>query len=187
MDACFPNVCDTISPCGLLIWSRCGIGAGRFSPGSGTAVWVAMRPSLLLALATPLPVPRDTLAWLRDRVSEGSPVCPPTLDAWVADPRGTAAVVRHDGRHRATLARDMLTDAPIPVLLRLCGSGAAGPHGVLLALARAGMRAQRSGLFVASPLFGERTEQDASRHHSGVLPPAQPQTHGKLRRRSSCL
>ncbi len=116
-------------------------------------------------------MPRDSLSWLRNQVEQDEPLCPPSLDAWVARPGCSAAVVRHDGRHRTMVAMDLLEDAQIPVLIRLRGPGVSENPVAMASLARSGMLSQGVSRRVEGPLFGEDTAEDDGRFRSGVPPP----------------
>jgi hypothetical protein len=179
MDSQFPMFGDTVSPCGRLTWSRVGIGSGGKTAG-GRGIWVSMRPSVFLALATPLPAPRDSLVWLHAQVAAGEPLCPPVLDAWFGQSRTVAAVGRHDGRHRTTLALGLLHDAPIPVLLRLQGNFADGSAGAIAARVRPGMLSQKATKLVPGPLFGEEVSEDDGLFRSGAPPPRRSRTLKKF-------
>ena len=179
MDNLFPTWGDTTSACGSIIWSRTGIGCPR-TTHDGPALWVTMRPSMFLRLASPLPVPRESLGWLRMQAAQGHTLCPPSLRCHVPMGSGIPLVTWHDGRHRATLAQSLLDDGPIPVRLLLAGPGTsqAMATGTLV---RRGMRAQRTALHVAGPLFEDEFEEDEGQFRSGVPPPRgtpSPTTNG---------
>jgi hypothetical protein len=143
-----------------------GIGARRARRlhDDGALLAVAMRPAVFLQLATPLAAPRPSLEWILAALRAGRPICPPTLRVW-PPPRpargpgrgAPAAVVAHDGRHRATALRALLGEhAEVPVRLELLTLPAeeAVPGWALAAL-RAGMRAQGGARrLVPGPLFG---------------------------------
>lgn len=184
MDSLFPIWGDAPSLCGSMTWSRTGIGAGRSGRGVHLSVWVAMRPSAFLALSTPLTTPRGSLAWLRDQVAAGRAIHPPGLEVWLPPRSGMPCVVRHDGRHRTTLARELLNEAEIPVLIGLLGPGTSDGLQAILHRSRRAMVAQRGRLVVDGPLFGEEAEEDDLRLLTGIPP---PRLRHRLCRRHRCL
>lgn len=101
-----------------VIFDRSSVGSTRRSEGDA-ALWVAMRPSVFLSIATPLPCPRPSLDWLRTRIDTGQAICPAELvfDAHLSVPHALS----HEGRHRMTALREGLRDRPVPVRLRLNG------------------------------------------------------------------
>lgn len=140
-----------------------GIGARRAPTRTSPCadLLVAMRPGTFLALATPLPVPRPSLAWIALQLAAGRPVCPPMLRVWLPPRRGgTPAVVAHDGRHRALALRAIAGDALIPVQIELptFDPNEEAP-GWALAAMRGGMRTQGGARrLVPGPLFEAATD-----------------------------
>lgn len=149
-------------------FDRNSVGATGRSDGDA-ALWVAMRPSVFLSIATPLPCPRPSLGWLRARLDDGQAICPAELvfDAHLRVP----LALSHEGRHRMTALRDRLCDRPVPVRLRLARTQDAEIDGRLISHLRDGARSQRGRSFVSGPLFDEAEIDLGGRPASGVPPP----------------
>ena len=156
----------------VVAWSAHGIGRPVRPCDCGSTAWVAMRPDVFLGLSTPLLVPRTSLDWLRRRMSEGAAIHPPRLVLWFASEVRAPGVIAHDGRHRAMLAGTLVRASPIPVLLVFRGpSETARSWTSAAALAREGMRSQRSGRMSPGPLFGEAFEGEDGFFEAGPSPP----------------
>lgn len=164
-----------------IIFDPGGIGArAAAKPGQeGAELVVAMRPSTFLALATPLPAPRPSLAWITAQLRAGRAICPPGLRVWLpADWAGTPAVTMHDGRHRATAVHALAGDVEVPVRIALPGldSDAEVPRWAVDAM-RQGMWSQGGQrTIVPGPLFGATSadpeeERPARRHRRVRAPP----------------
>lgn len=151
-----------------IVFDRNSIGATSRSDG-GSAIWVAMRPSIFLEIATPLPRPRASLEWLKSQIKLGRSIAPAEL---TIDPRlGVPLALSHEGRHRMTAIRHLLSDrsAPVRILLAGCRDWDIDPK--LIEKVRSGARSQRGRSFVAGPLF-ENAEIDLGGiPPSGVPPP----------------
>ena len=151
------------------------IGARRNPVRAGPCadLLVAMRPDTFLALASPLPMPRPSRAWITAHLAAGRPVCPPMLRVWLPPrPVGTPAVVAHDGRHRALALRAIVGEAFIPVQIELptLDPDEGVPNSAIAAM-RGGMRAQGGAHRVVSgPLF----EVESDPAETDALPPARP-------------
>ncbi|NTF23559.1 hypothetical protein G6L37_34880 [Agrobacterium rubi] len=148
---------------------RNSVGSTRRSEGDA-ALWVTMRPSVFLSIATPLPRPRPSLEWLRARLDDGEAICPAELvfDARLRIP----LALSHEGRHRMTALGERLADRPVPVRLRIKDMIDSELDAGLIARLRSGARSQRGRTFVDGPLF-ENAEVDlGGRPASGVPPPS---------------
>ena len=152
-----------------------GIGARRAPTRAGPCadLLVAMRPGTFLALASPLPAPRPSLAWITAQLATGRSVSPPMLRVWLPPrPGGTPAVVAHDGRHRALALRAIMGEVLIPVQIELptLDPDEEASSWAIAAMC-SGMRAQGGARpVVPGPLFevaSDPAEIDA-------LPPARP-------------
>ena len=187
MDSLFPLWGDAPSPCGSMTWSRSGIGSGRPGYDAEASLWVAMRPSIFLALATPLPAPRASLTWLRNQVAAGAVIHPPVLDVWCSGGADLPAVVRHDGRHRTMVARDVLDDGLMPVLIGLFGPGARAGWIPVMKRARLGMRAQRGPAVLAAPLFEREAVEDGLQPITGIPPPGHRDLIAREIQYATCL
>ena len=155
---------------------HCGVvydrtGAGVTARGCGDpAFWAMMDPETFLALATPLPVPRESLEWLARHVSLGGAIAPSELAVRLT-PRGPAAVSRHEGRHRMTLVRKIVPGRKVPVRITVIGQSFDEVPREVVSAIREGMRSQRGGRLVNGPLFGEAESDLGGVRRSGVPPP----------------
>ncbi|MCS4090186.1 hypothetical protein [Rhizobium sp. BK176] len=150
-----------------IAFDRAGIGATARSSNSA-ALWVAMRPSVFLSIATPLPVPRASLDWLRYQIGEGRAIAPAELDFSVVGSMPVA--LSHEGRHRMTALRERLCDRPVPVRLSFKGMRDHELDDRFVSFARAAVKSQRGRSVVEGPLFGEAEVDEGGRHRSGVPP-----------------
>jgi hypothetical protein len=134
------------------------------------ALWVAMRPSVFLSIATPLPRPRPSLDWLRTRIDGGGAIAPAELvfDAHLRIP----LALSHEGRHRMTALREKLCDRPVPVRLRLRGMDDFDIDQRLISKLRRGVRSQRGVSHIEGPLFEDAEVDMGGLFRSGVPPPA---------------
>lgn len=149
-------------------FDRTGIGSCSRADCS-CAFWALMRPSVFLSLASPLPVPRDSIGWIRDRVQEGVALCPSELGLRDCRRLGPA-VSTHEGRHRMTVLREIVGDLPFPVRVSVPGV-VEDPSVGLMSRMRGGMRRQRVGNWVPGPLFGDCEVDLGASVRSGVPPP----------------
>ncbi len=152
-----------------VMFDRASVGSTARS-ASDPALWVSMRPSVFLAIATPLPRPRPSLDWLRDRIDGGGAIAPAELvfDAHLSVP----LALSHEGRHRMTTLGERLHDRPVPVRLRLHGMSDFDLDDRLIGRLRSGARSQRGRTFVEGPLFEDAEVDLGGRPTSGVPPPA---------------
>ncbi len=142
---------------GIAFDAAAGIGCPRPRRAADASdVYVAMRPSIFLQLASPLIQPRPSLRWLQNQIAAGRSICPPSLGIHLPGGR-SATVVRHDGRHRATIMREWTCDAEMPVQIDLLNGQVDDLTDAVVARLRAGMRRQKDGLLIAGPLFGLAT------------------------------
>lgn len=143
---------------------------GRVSSrSSSAALWVAMRPSIFLALASPLPVPRASLQWLTERLDEGSLIAPAELTIRFGS--RVPAVVSHEGRHRMTVIRDRLDDLAVPVRMNIQHFDEADIDAVVVDRLRLRMQKQRGHDIVQGPLFEEAETDVGGGPFSGIPPP----------------
>lgn len=150
-----------------VIFDRAGIGATARSSNSA-ALWVAMRPSAFLSIATPLPVPRASLDWLRGRIEDGDGIAPAELHFNVTGSMPLA--LSHEGRHRMTALRERLSDRPVPVRLSFQSTKYHDlDHGFVDWVRRA-VKSQRGRSVVDGPIFGEAESDLGGRWPSGVPP-----------------
>lgn len=150
-DTAFPHF-STVHIDGIA-FDRRGIG-WKPAQGDGGAFWAMVKPSIFLALATPLERPRPSLVWLAERVAEGSPISAPEL-LLRRTPKGSWAVDSHEGRHRATLLRTLREDRAVPVRFCVRDLGWDEVDDAVIRKVRSGLRAQRGRPEVKGPLFGE--------------------------------
>lgn len=164
-----------------VIFDRAGIGATARSSNSA-ALWVSMRPSAFLSIATPLPVPRASLDWLRGRIEDGDGIAPAELHFNVTGSMPLA--LSHEGRHRMTALRERLNDRPVPVRLSFQSVTEHDlDHGYIEWVRRA-VKSQRGRSVVDGPIFGEAEIDLGGRWPSGVPPSgleAGRSRRGKLR------
>ncbi|MDW9481749.1 hypothetical protein GOB57_24175 [Sinorhizobium meliloti] len=157
-----------------VVYDRAGIGATARSSNSA-ALWVAMRPSAFLSIATPLPIPRASLDWLRDRIDEGDAIAPAELHFNVAGKIPLA--LSHEGRHRMTALRERLSDRHVPVRLSFQGIADSEMNDDFAGWVRAGAKSQRGRSVVDGPIFGE-AEIDLGGRWPGGVPPGNSGTRG---------
>jgi hypothetical protein len=151
-------------------YDRDGIGSVASRTETDGAFWVSMRPQVFLSLSTPLPVPRASISWLSERIADGEAISPPML--FVRPERsGMPAVMRHDGRHRATalLARSV---ERIPVRISVSGLSWEEIDESVISAARRRMRAQRSTSIIAGPLFEDAEVDLSGMPKTGIPPPS---------------
>jgi hypothetical protein len=129
-----------------------------------------MRPSVFLAIATPLPVPRASIDWLRGQMDEGNAIAPAELHFDVFGSMPLA--LSHEGRHRMTALGNRLCDRPVPVRLSFKGVRDCELNDRFVSFARAGVKSQRGRSVVDGPLFGEAEVDEGGRYRSGVPPNA---------------
>lgn len=148
-------------------FDRAGIGATSRSLNAA-AVWVAMRPSVFLSIATPLVVPRASLDWLRGQLDEGHAIAPAELrfDVFGSMP----LALSHEGRHRMTALRERLSDCLVPVRLSFKGMHDHEIDDRFVSFTRTAVKSQRGRTVVEGPLFGEAEVDEGGRHRSGVPP-----------------
>lgn len=150
-----------------VVFDRAGIGATSRSSGDA-GIWVAMRPSIFLAIATPLAVPRASLGWLSSRIDEGAAIAPAELRLNVSGSLPSA--LAHEGRHRMTVLRECLGDAVVPVRIAFHDINEADIDDAMLQKVRCGLRSQRGRTKVDGPLFGDAEIDLGGRWISGVPP-----------------
>jgi hypothetical protein len=152
-----------------VLFDRTSVGSTARS-ARDAALWVSMRPSVFLGIATPLPRPRPSLDWLRDRIDGGGAIAPAELvfDAHLRVP----LALSHEGRHRMTALGERLRDRPVPVRICLRGMSDYEVDDRLVGHLRSGARSQRGRTFVAGPLFEDAEVDLGGRPTSGVPPPA---------------
>ena len=156
-----------------VLWD--GVTFDRTSVGStarssmDAALWVSMRPSVFLALATPLPCPRSSLDWMRARLNDDEAIAPAELvfDAGLRVP----LALSHEGRHRMTALKERLQDRPVPVRICLRGMSDFDIENSMIERLRSGARSQRGRSFVEGPLFEDAEIDLGGLHLSGVPPP----------------
>jgi hypothetical protein len=153
----------------VITFDRAGIGATSKS-SIAAAMWVAMRPSVFLSIATPLPVPRASLDWLRGEMDAGRAIAPAELrfDVFGSMP----LALSHEGRHRMTALREKLSDCPVPVRLSFKGMHDHEIDDRFVSFARNAVKSQRGRSVVAGPLFDEAEVDEGGRYRSGVPPDA---------------
>lgn len=152
-----------------VMFDRTSVGSTARS-AKDAALWVSMRPSVFLSIATPLPRPRPSLDWIRDRIDAGGSIAPAELvfDVHLRVP----LALSHEGRHRMTALMEKLEDRHVPVRLCLSGMSDFDLDDRLVARLRSGARSQRGRTFVAGPLFEDAEVDLGGRPTSGVPPPA---------------
>lgn len=153
---------------GDIVFDRNAIGR-VYSRSSSAALWVAMRPSIFLALASPLPAPRASLQWLTERLDEGSSIAPAEL--MIRFGSRVPAVVSHEGRHRMTIIRDHLDDRTVPVRMIIQHIDEANVDTVFVDRLRRRMQTQRGHKIVEGPLFEEAETDVGGGPFSGIPPP----------------
>ena len=162
----FPHVLPVIWK--GIVFDRSGIGATARS-SHDAALWVAMRPSVFLAIATPLPQPRSSLGWLRGRLEDGQAIAPAELhfDVDVKVPLALA----HEGRHRMTALGERMPDRAVPVRLSFRGLLDGDVDEAFIARIRNGTKSQRGRSYVEGPLFDDAEIDLGGPWTSGVPPP----------------
>jgi hypothetical protein len=148
-------------------FDRAGIGATARTSNEAS-LWVAMRPSVFLAIATPLPAPRASLDWLRRQIDAGRAIAPAELRFSLLG--SVPLAVSHEGRHRMTALRDRLCDRTVPVRLSFSGMSDHELDDRFVSVVRAGVKSQRGRSAVEGPLFGEAEIDEGGRYRSGVPP-----------------
>lgn len=152
-----------------ITFDRRAIGAVRTSSGDA-AIWVAMRPSVFLGVATPLPVPRSSLEWIAARLEDGDAIAPAELRLDVTGKSPLA--LSHEGRHRMTALRMRLNDRPVPVRIAFAGMTDQDIEDrEIVRWVRQGTRSQRGRSVVAGPLFEDAEPDLGGLPTSGVPPP----------------
>lgn len=132
------------------------------------ALWVLMRPSTFLSIATPLPSPRSSLTWLRTQIELGEGIAPAELRVRT----GTIPLaVSHEGRHRMTNLKELLGDRPVPVRISLQHLDDPDVDTVITSSLRRGMRSQRGRNYVMGPLFGDAEVDLGGLIAKGIPPP----------------
>jgi hypothetical protein len=150
-----------------VIFDRAGIGATARS-SSSAAIWVSMRPSVFLSIATPLPAPRASLGWLRGRIEEGERIAPPELNFIITGSMPLA--ISHEGRHRMTALRARLHDRPVPVRLSFQTTNDNDLNDEFIGWVRRAVKSQRGHTVVHGPIFGDAEVDLGGRWTSGVPP-----------------
>jgi hypothetical protein len=135
------------------------------------ALWVLMRPSIFLALATPLPAPRMSLRWLKDQIDVGCAIAPAELRVRV---QSAPVALAHEGRHRMTDLLHRLDDRPVPVRISLQHTEESEINHGLIERLRKRMRSQRGREIIEGPLFGEAEIDLGGVRNSGIPPPDYP-------------
>ena len=135
-------------------WSQDGIGKFHY-PDSDYLLQVMMKPSWFLQLATPLPTPRDSLIWLQSQYDIGQAFHPPSLDILIVKSNCVPQVVKHDGRHRTTMAMSLHGDEEIPVLFHIKTFEELSFEMVLKSLLK--IKAQRSHNIISGDCFKDVT------------------------------
>lgn len=151
-----------------VVFCRDGIGAiGR--PSSDAALWVSMRPSVFLSIATPLAVPRASLEWLGTRIDDGAAIAPAEL-RFDTTPR-MPLTLSHEGRHRMTALRARFEDRPVPVRLSFQRVQDHEVDRAFVDRVRSGVRSQRGRTLVEGPLFDDGELDVGDRWRHGIPPP----------------
>lgn len=153
-----------------IAFDRMGIGGADARPSSSGAAWVMMKPTMFLSLATKLHEPRPSLEWIRGRISCGDAISPPELTFRMPD-GFLPAVSSHEGRHRMTALLELGGDVDVPVRIVLSGMDHEDITPSLMARIRPRARAQRNGIVVDGPLFGEAVVDLGGLITSGIPPP----------------
>lgn len=151
-----------------ILFDRNAIGCVNHSFNEG-AVWTLMRPSIFLAIATPLPVPRDSLTWLTGQIKAGFAIAPAELRFRVCG--GDPIALSHEGRHRMTALMSLVEDRPVPVRLSLQNHREDDVTSLVIEKLRRRVRSQRGRSVVEGPLFGEAEIDMGGVPASGVPPP----------------
>lgn len=133
------------------------------------AMWVAMRPSVFLAIATPLPVPRSSLEWIRDRLDRGGAIAPAELRLDVSGRLPLA--LSHEGRHRMTALRERWNDRVVPVRIAFAKTEDDFVDPCLIRRVRECTKSQRGRSVVSGPLFEDAELDVGGLPRSGVPPP----------------
>ena len=160
-----------------ILYDRNAIGCVDHSFNEG-AVWTLMRPSTFLAIATPLPVPRESLVWLTSQIKAGYAIAPAELRFRVSG--GDPLALSHEGRHRMTALLSLVDDRQVPVRLSLQNHGEDDVTSRVIEKLRRRVRSQRGRSVVEGPLFGEAEIDMGGVPASGVPPPILCQAHASL-------
>ena len=158
-----------------ILYDRNAIGCVAHSFNEG-AVWTLMRPSIFLAIATPLPVPRESLVWIANQIKAGLAIAPAELRFRLGD--GDPLALSHEGRHRMTALMSLMNDRQVPVRLSLQDHCEDDITSFVVERLRRRVRSQRGRSVVEGPLFGEIEIDMGGIPLSGVPPPI---AHTKLR------
>lgn len=164
MFECFPNFGTAVV--NGVSFDRAGIGC-RSQADLSCAFWVLMRPAVFLSLASPLPVPRDSINWIRERISEGRAISPPELKLRLHEKLGPA-VNSHEGRHRMTILKEMSGSGLFPVRISVDQDLDIAEF---IQTVRGGARRQRTGCWVSGPLFEDCETDLGAVVVFGVPPP----------------
>ncbi len=165
-----------------VLFDRNAIGCVNRSFNEG-AVWTLMRPSIFLAIATPLPVPRESLIWLTGQIKAGFAIAPAELRFRVCG--GDPIALSHEGRHRMTALMSLVDDRQVPVRLSLQNKREDDVTSLVIEKLRRRVRSQRGRTVVEGPLFGEAEIDMGGVRASGVPPPSLCQVHASLHQQSS--
>lgn len=155
-----------------ILYDRNAIGCVDHSFNEG-AIWTLMRPSTFLEIATPLPVPRASLAWISGQINAGQAIAPAELRFRVGN--GEPLALSHEGRHRMTALRSIGCDRPVPVRLSVQGHFDEDITSMVIEKLRRRVRSQRGRHVVEGPLFGNAEIDLGGVPHSGVPPPTRCQ------------
>jgi hypothetical protein len=156
-------------------FDRNAIGCVDHSFNEG-AIWTLMRPSIFLAVATPLTVPRASLDWLVSQINAGQAIAPAELRFRVAS--GDPLALSHEGRHRMTALMSILENRHVPVRITLQGHCEEDITPSVVEKLRRRVRSQRGRSIVEGPLFGETEIDLGGLPLSGVPPPLSSEIEG---------
>lgn len=151
-----------------IFYDRNAIGRVDHSFNEG-AVWTLMRPSVFLAIATPLPVPRASLDWLSGQINAGQAIAPAELRFRICG--GDPLALSHEGRHRMTALMSIVKDRHVPVRLALQDHYEEDITSSVIEKLRRRVRSQRGRSVVEGPLFGDAEIDLGGLPPSGVPPP----------------
>lgn len=154
-----------------IFFDRNAIGCIDHSFNEG-AVWTLMRPSIFLAIATPLPAPRASLDWLTSQINAGQAIAPAELRIRVAS--GDPLAVSHEGRHRMTALLSIVEDRHVPVRIALQDHYEEDITSSVIEKLRRRVRSQKGRSVVEGPLFEEAEIDLGGLPSSGVPPPYHP-------------
>jgi hypothetical protein len=140
------------------------------------AIWVQMRPSVFLSIASPLDAPRTSLNWLKTRLDAGESIAPAELRIRVQS--NISMAISHEGRHRMTNLRSRLSDCLVPVRISLQHVSEDAVSEKLIARLRQRLRSQRGRDVIEGPVFEDAEIDMGGLRNSGVPPPWQAPVFG---------